>query len=225
MSQKQKKPRKPWNEQTKAEKIATVVSYVIVMGFLGAIGISIYISNQDDARDLQVQNAQDTATAAVQAVAQATTQAAKDATKTVLALTPTATPTFLKRITDIVQSHKGAAAGNMYGTITDAAQTDDKYLVDIKEPDNLTAGLDRVEIQVDADDIMYALYNTSGTSPVQVLIRFNGNCTDKYGNNSTCEWAMARLDKGTAKLFNWKNLDYEEAWGDYDVHQYLVSNL
>lgn len=153
------------------------------------------------------------------------TATAQAATETIQALTPTATPTLTQQITAIVKNHHPDDGDtDLFGTITGTMRSGGSYRVDVTEPENLTAGLERVEVQQDTYSIFDALY-ASNLKPDQVTVRTFGSCTDKYGNSSTCQWSVAVLTKQTEKLFNWKGLEYESAWADYDQAEYLVSGF
>jgi len=138
----------------------------------------------------------------------------------ILSATPTPTPTLVHRITDIVTHHKSDDGySHLWGVITGVMQTGNAYRVDV----TLDGGNDN-EVQQDAYVVLDALY-ASNLKPSQVTVRMFGPCTDKYGNQSTCQWAVAMLTDQTEKLFHWPGLDYQSAWADYDQAEYLVNGL
>ncbi len=211
---KPRKPRKPWNEQTKAEKTWTLISSLLGIALIiGCIVWVIVIATQTVQQD-NAEDAQANATATVQGNATATRQA-------ILALTPTPTPTLVHRITDIVTHHKSDDGySQLWGVITGVAQTGAVYRVDV----TLNESGDANEVQQDAYVVLDALYNSS-LKPSQVTVRMFGPCTDKYGNQSTCQWAVVVLTEQTEKLFHWPGLDYGSAWAVYDQAEYLVNGL
>ncbi|HEY7350295.1 MAG TPA: hypothetical protein VH599_18405 [Ktedonobacterales bacterium] len=149
-----------------------------------------------------------------------------NATETAQALTPTPTPTLVHQITDLVTHYKpDGTSDNLQGVITGAAQNGTIYRVDITEKKTKLGALTaRGVIQRDTYDIMDALY-ASSLHPTSVTVRVFGPFTDKYGNTSNEEWALAILTKETEEKFNWKGLTYRSAWAVYDQAKYLMDWL
>lgn len=205
---KQKRPQKPWNEQTKVEKIGTVFTMLIGLALLvGCIVLVVQAVQQSNAEDAQ---ANATATAGA-------------ATQTVQALTPTPTPTFVHQVTDIVTHHKADDDYSwLHGVITGAA-CDSAGICHVD--DTLPDAFERKDdIQVDCYAIFDAMYKSS-LHIQQLTINLFGNVTDKYGNSSKGEIAMAMLTKQTEEKFNWKGLEFWTAWDVYDQTAYLVNGL
>lgn len=169
-----------------------------------------------------LQGMQDSQEADAQANATATSQAL---TPTQLPK-PTPTPTLVHRITDIVTHHKpDGTSDELEGIITGATQNGSVYQVDVTEKATLLGAVtERGVIQRDTYDIMDALY-ASDLHPNSVTVRVFGPFTDKYGNTSNQQWAVAALTKPTEEKFNWAGLTYRSAWAVYDQAAYLMDWL
>ena len=99
------------------------------------------------------------------------------------------------------------------------------YRVDVTEKATLLGAVtERGVIQRDTYDIMDALY-ASDLHPTSVTVRVFGPFTDKYGNTSNQQWAVAVLTKPTEEKFNWTGLTYRSAWAVYDQAEYLMDWL
>lgn len=204
MNKLEKRIQKPWSDQTKLEKGWTVFLYVAGLALIVACIVGVVSAWNQDSAD----------------------QAQADATSGVQALTPSPTPTFIHQITDIVTHHKSDDGySTLWGVITGAEKTGNAYRVDVTQKDGGGKSQDDNEIQQSVYVVLDALYNNNSIHPDQVTVRVFGPVTDKYGNTSNGQWAVAALTKRTELRFNWKGLDYASAWQVYDQAEYLVNGL
>lgn len=136
---------------------------------------------------------------------------------------PTATP---KPITpaELATRLIAQALGDSNGLSVKWDAADKILTVEHDASDNLTNDLIKVGIEVDTFKIMQAIYTQWSIHPSSVVVHENGPTQDKYGNPSKGPWGTAALLTETAGLFNWSNLDYEQAWNDYDV-AYFINGL
>lgn len=116
------------------------------------------------------------------------------------------------------------ALGNSFGLSVKWDAADKILTVEHDASDNLTNDLIKTGIESDTFNIMQAIYTQWSIHPSSVVVHENGPTQDKYGNESKGAWGTAALLSETAALFNWGNLDYEEAWNAYDV-AYFINGL
>lgn len=147
-------------------------------------------------------------------IATCTLLACADSTATgVTPTTPGPTPTIQQRIQALVDSN---------ATLDDKATSSyDGHAVTVTV--TLSEAFDnngyQLAIRSNCFAINKALWqNVHGLDSVE--IDFLGPLVDAYGNNSIGGMGMCQLTATTEKLFNWNNLDADQAWSDYDQTGY-----
>lgn len=139
--------------------------------------------------------------------------------------TPAATPTALPKPTLRSVVSQVAARAGLYGNYATDVKTDldtatgtATVTITIGDQFDYNAGITTVKIvtfQVEHDLWTNAeIKALGGLSEVDVVVL--GPTQDQYGNSSTGKYGEADLTQATASLFNWGNLTFDSAWGDYD---------
>lgn len=186
-------------QQKKKLSLAQAMGALIVIVICIAIGVA--AANQQNADQVTVD-------ATYYAGATATTESA------------TATEKAIPREAKISQAVHNDIHKVTTITYEDAAHTQLDITSDVSEY-QLTNGTTRGEIQLQAYDTFKDMFTHHSYAVQQVTITWTGQVVDSYGNTSTATIGMATLTAPTASLFNWDNLDFGQAWADYDATQFF----
>ncbi len=221
-------PMQPVQSPRKKKLPGCVVALLVVMGILFAVGIAQAIVNPQANTKSSSNPSSSSSSSSSDNGSQATTVPVSQPTQPPASPTPTPKPTPTPTLTQQIQSQTLDLANNALHGGIDLKSTYDKGSKQVTIQENINDGFNNAQvleqIKIDCFYIQQAIWKAkiARVDTVEVYIISN-SLVDQYGNTSTGPLAHCILGKNTAALFNWDNLDQDQAWGDYEDTWYLPS--